>query len=430
MPALQGYPGSLAVAALALNPGNPLVGAVTPVVGGAVPLGTPDPREQAPFEVGDFVQWAGTLVRGGNTPAAAADATATGDVVWVHTLEANVGIYTQPGTLPAYVAIGDNGIGVDPQTKANAAAAIPGIESTAKIFLEANTSDVSTLVDIYYDDKGFAPAPGAFAGGPHLAPVPGAEYFRWITTEAMTGSLTIQGTFSNKNGAGGLISTPYPVTAQPFGGGIETQYMGPQPGRARIRANAVPPIDPTRTTLCPVGAGAGSLTAAGDQGCAVTQSPTRFIRATLRSLCAPAVRTTNPSVNAAAAGGLAAGVAIPPGNIDNGIAAGPGAWVDVNGALGVAPVLPGAGPGAAIYPAGSDPATTGLCFERAQFANGLFTGQYSAPVGEFIFPENTLAGTPVVPATTWQLGFVVYGEGSTAGGSTGASVAAPLPRPY
>lgn len=432
MPALAGYPG--AIAAAAISPAN-----VTPLAapGGAVPPGTPDPREQAPFEVGDFIQWAGTLVRGGNTPPAAGDITATGDVVWAHTIEANVGIYTQPATLPAYIAIGENGIGVDPQSKNAIAAGVPGVESTARIFFESNTSDVSTLVDVYFDDKGFTPTPAPFpAGGPRLVPTafgPGgsAEYFRWITTEGMTGSLAFQTAFTNQGGAAGLTSQPYPVSAQPFGGGIQTAYVGPQPGRARMRANNVPPIDPTRLNACPVGGAPGTLTAAGDQGCAVTQSPTRFIRATLRSLCAPAITTTNPSANPALAGGLAAGVPIPPGNIDNGLVAGPGAWIDVNaprvGPL-AAPTLPGAGPGAAIYPA--DAPSTGLCFERAQFANGLFSGQYSAPVGEFIFPENTLAGVPVVPATTWQLGFVVYGEGSSPVGSTGASIAPPAPTPF
>ncbi len=53
----------------------------------------PDPAQQAPLEIGDFITWQGTLVRGGNALApAAARPTTTPDVVWVHTIVANVGI--------------------------------------------------------------------------------------------------------------------------------------------------------------------------------------------------------------------------------------------------------------------------------------------------------------------------------------------------
>ena len=68
----------------------------------------------------------------------------------------------------------------------------------------------------------------------------------------------------------------------------------------------------------------------------------------------------------------------------------------------------------------------GTCLESAQYANGLFTGQYMAPVGEFIFGENTLAGSPIIPANIWQLDFLVTGEG----GLSGASSAGLAPRPY
>jgi hypothetical protein len=402
MPALAGYPG--AVAAAAIQPSN-VVALVAP--GGALAAPGPDPREQVPFEVGDYIEWAGTLVRGGNTPAASAtDATNTGDVIWVHTIDANVAVFTQPRTLPAYIAVGASGIGVDPQSKA--IVAVPGVEATARINLETNTTDVASIVDFYTDDHGFAITPATTrpiaSGGNFLAPVAGAEYFRWMTTEGMTGSL------ANQAGA----KLPYATTAQPFGGGIQTQYVGPSPGRARIRANAVPPINPARVNVCPSGGAPGSLTVGADQGCAVTNSPTRYVRVAIRSLCAPAIVDNTPA-------------AIPPTNLDNGAVAAATPWIDINAALGTSPLLPGAGPGAAVP---GDAPSTGLCLERAQFANGLFSGQYMAPVGEFIFPENSLSGSPVVPATTWQLGFLVYGEGSIAGGSTGTSTAPPAPSPW
>jgi hypothetical protein len=54
----------------------------------------PDARQQAPFEVGDFVNYAGTLVHSADGP----------DIVSAHTIEANVGIYTKPRSKPSYVA--------------------------------------------------------------------------------------------------------------------------------------------------------------------------------------------------------------------------------------------------------------------------------------------------------------------------------------
>lgn len=338
----------------------------------------PDPRQQAPFEIGDFITWQGTLVRGGNAlPPVAARPTATPDLVWVHTIDANVGIFTQPATLPAYVAVGEFRIGVDPQP--TGAAPAGGIETTARLVLEAGTSDVASIIDIYLDDMGPTPSPPAR--------VP--ERFRWVTMEAMTGTLTDQA----------ALKTPFAISAQPFGGGIQTQFTGPQPGRARIRANKVPAIDPTLGVCPPTG---------GSQACAVTQSPTRYVRAVLRSLCGPA-----PDASATGnAGVFPAGTpAGNPGNLDG------GPFFDINGGR---PNFPGAGPGASGLAAGD-----GTCLQSAQFANGLFTGQYMAPTLEFIFPENTLAGSPIVPSNFWQMDFLVRGEGGVGGNSAGPQAPTP-----
>ena len=175
----------------------------------------PDSRQQAPFEVGDFIQYSGTLLADGTVSA--------------NTIEANLGIYTQPGTQPAYVAIGEFGVGsADPS-----ATAVSGVaqETADRIFLESETTDVKTPVDIYMMD---------------VNKDTGAITNRWITPYEMTG----------ENQAG--IPS----------GGITTQYTGPQPQRARIRATKAPTgllSQPTRTvrvvqrTPCqpqPVAAGA------------------------------------------------------------------------------------------------------------------------------------------------------------------------------
>ena len=180
----------------------------------------PDPRQQAPFEVGDSITFSGTLIKGA-TPAA--------DYISAHTVEANVGIYTMPGTQPSYLAIGQFGVGTaDPSaTSINGFA----VETQDRIFLESETTDVKTPVDIYMQD---------------VNPATGAVRNRWATPFEMTGE---------QNG---------PLQADgvtPIGGGITTQNTGPQPQRARLRA-----------TKAPVG---------------LLSQPTRTIRVAVRSLCTP-----------------------------------------------------------------------------------------------------------------------------------------------
>jgi hypothetical protein len=183
----------------------------------------PDPTAQAPFEVGDHIAFSGTLMHGDGG----------GDWISAHTIEANVGIYTQPGTQPSYVAIGEFGLGTaDPSaTAVNGAAQ----ETQDRMFLEAETTDVETPVDLYMMD---------------VDPRSGTVRDRWLTPYAMTGE--------NQFGS--------PT------GGITTQSTGPQPQRIRIRASKAP---------------AGILS-----------QPTRTIRAVARSLCAPAPTAEQPALDA------------------------------------------------------------------------------------------------------------------------------------
>ena len=139
------------------------------------------------------------------------------DFISAHTIEANVGIYTQPGTWPSYLALGEFGVGTaDPD--ARAPGSLVDQEAVDRMFLEAQTTDIGTMVDIYYMD---------------VDPLSGAVTHRWLTPMAMTGAL---GT-----------------------GGIFTQNVGPQPQRIRLRAPRAPTgllSQPTRTiqvvsrTLC------------------------------------------------------------------------------------------------------------------------------------------------------------------------------------
>jgi hypothetical protein len=110
-------------------------------------------------------------------------------------------------------------------------------------------------------------------------------------------------------------------------------------------------------------------------------SPTRYFRAVVRSMCDPANINGNASF------------VRPP-------------WQDV-----------------------SFPGVQAACLDRAPAANGLATGQYLAPTGEFIFPENTSTGGPLVPYDFWKLGFLVNGEGGSgaAGDTLGPGPMVPPP---
>lgn len=107
--------------------------------------GSPDPTIQAPFEVGDWVVYAGTLVQdcamtgcpgGGPTagPWPAAGAAAT--YISAHTINNNAAIYTAPGTNPAYVSTEVTIVGTGGLTVFGAG------EATARTRFEGMTTDV------------------------------------------------------------------------------------------------------------------------------------------------------------------------------------------------------------------------------------------------------------------------------------------------
>src|SRR5579884_1742294 len=96
-----------------------------------------DPTVFAPFEVGDYVTYAGTLMDG-----------ASGKYISAHTVIANVGIFTTPGDVPAYVAI---------DVVEQGAPGIPNPafpqEATAKVRVEGFSTDPSRPVDIFAVDQ-------------------------------------------------------------------------------------------------------------------------------------------------------------------------------------------------------------------------------------------------------------------------------------
>lgn len=103
----------------------------------------PDPRQQVPMMVGDQVNFKGTLYKinpaGTNTP--------DNMYISVHTLNDNLGIFTQPGIPPAYVNVEDLLIGTG-------GAAVQGIlqEASTRLTVVGFTTDPTRLVEIYAQD--------------------------------------------------------------------------------------------------------------------------------------------------------------------------------------------------------------------------------------------------------------------------------------
>src|SRR4051812_8876093 len=93
----------------------------------------PDARQQAPFMVGDWIDYSGTLAK---------DASGK-QYISAHTVQANVGIFTFPGVQPAYVSVETILLGAGGNS-------VNGIaqEATTRIFIVGFTTDPSRLIDI------------------------------------------------------------------------------------------------------------------------------------------------------------------------------------------------------------------------------------------------------------------------------------------
>ncbi|WP_394754850.1 hypothetical protein [Crenothrix sp.] len=105
---------------------------------------TTRPDRQAPFEVGDYIDYSGTLTIDANRTN---PTQTTAYFISAHTINAHVGIYTMPGTKPAYVMIE----GLLAGTNALPIQNIPQ-EVTSRVHVEGFTTDPSSMVDIFAMD--------------------------------------------------------------------------------------------------------------------------------------------------------------------------------------------------------------------------------------------------------------------------------------
>ncbi len=106
---------------------------------------TPDSRLAAPFEVGDYITYSGTLMKDGPQPTAGPlPASLASTFVAAHTIIANLGIYTAPGSNPAYVAL-------DVMILGTGGTPINGIpqEATVRTRFEGFCTDITRIIDLY-----------------------------------------------------------------------------------------------------------------------------------------------------------------------------------------------------------------------------------------------------------------------------------------
>ncbi len=166
-----------------LAAGAPLKNFMMPAPGTTVCAGVttcPDPLKQAPLMVGDYVNFAGTLMKLNPALTVTAafladpvtglpiatiplyDSTAANTYISAHTVGSNVGIFTQPGMAPAYLKVEDLLIGTN-------GAAQAGIlqEASTRLTVVGFTSDPTRLVDVNAID---------------VNPCTGAETFRLLAT--------------------------------------------------------------------------------------------------------------------------------------------------------------------------------------------------------------------------------------------------------
>lgn len=139
----------------------------------------PDPRQQAPFEVGDYITYAGTLVTDNATPTTGPypGIGATNTYISAHTIVNNTAIYTAPGTDPAYVMTEVTIIGTGGLTVVGAG------EAAIRTRFEGMSTDPSRQIHLYGVD--FNPATGVTSDrdfgtiGVDQGPPAGALAGRW-----------------------------------------------------------------------------------------------------------------------------------------------------------------------------------------------------------------------------------------------------------
>jgi len=137
-----------------------------------------NPTKQVPFEIGDYVTYAGVITLDQAQPFTAPFTTVAGSYVSAYSMIANLGIFTSPGRDPAYVAIDVTILGVG-------GLALPGVpqEATTRTRFEGFSTDPSRPIDLFGIDV--EPCTGTLSDRPwgsvgvDPGPPTGAVLGRW-----------------------------------------------------------------------------------------------------------------------------------------------------------------------------------------------------------------------------------------------------------
>jgi K319-like protein len=129
-----GPPGTTVLA----NTPPPLVGVINAL---ATAIQTGDSTQMAPFVVGDYIEYSGSLFQDPTLPGVA------GQYIAAWNMVGNVGIYTPPGVDPAYVELEVTLLGVG-GTPITAPIAVPQ-EQTTRIKVRGFFSDPTRTIDLY-----------------------------------------------------------------------------------------------------------------------------------------------------------------------------------------------------------------------------------------------------------------------------------------
>ena len=138
-----------------------------------------DPRQQAPFEIGDYVTFNGNV-----------ETDSTGRYISAHTIVASLGIYTQPGVDPAYNTVDVSLIGTGGLTVFGAG------EAAARTRFEGMTTDETRQIHVYGVD--INPTTGATTDRdwgtilPDPGPPNGAVRGRWRFRPPCTATVATQ----------------------------------------------------------------------------------------------------------------------------------------------------------------------------------------------------------------------------------------------
>ncbi|MBZ5537784.1 MAG: hypothetical protein LAO31_17655 [Acidobacteriia bacterium] len=107
----------------------------------------PDSTQQAPFEINDYIDYSGTLVKDADPLCVPSALNNNCLYISAHTINANLGIFTAPGSMPAYLNIEEMLLGIG---------GIPNPlfpqEAVEKLRVTAFSTDPTQLVDIYAID--------------------------------------------------------------------------------------------------------------------------------------------------------------------------------------------------------------------------------------------------------------------------------------